>query len=229
MATEESSRSKEEIIKYISINGISLEDLVGLKNVFEITIQRLYIENASILSVKIRELIKYQYLLLIQGCKNIVKCYELITELTILKAPINKSQEATFEGQISTARKELKELKSNYTIDAYYKRELVLRVETELKRLDKEVVDQFLLHVHQEKSASIKGEYITNVNQFRNVVKCYELIKELTKLNAPINKSQEIRFERQIITAREELKELMLNQTIDSYQKRVLRLNSKQN
>ena len=61
-----------------------------------------------------------------------------------MKAPVNKSQETTFEKQISTVRQELEELKSNEIIDPYHKQDLISKVETEFKRLDKEVTDQFL-------------------------------------------------------------------------------------
>ena len=69
---------------------------------------------------------------------------KLVSELNKLKAPINKNQEATFERQISTARQELEELKSNECINCYHKQYLIQRNETEFQRLDKEVTDQFL-------------------------------------------------------------------------------------
>ena len=84
------------------------------------------------------------YPISVNQCRYIVRCYELIPELRKMKAPINKSQEATFERQISTARQKLRELKSNKTIDSYHKQDLMQKYETELKRLDKEVTDQFL-------------------------------------------------------------------------------------
>ncbi len=61
-----------------------------------------------------------------------------------MRAPIYRSQEATFERQISAAKKELEELKSNKTIDSYHKEGIILKIKTELERLDKEVTDQFL-------------------------------------------------------------------------------------
>ena len=91
---------------------------------------------------EIRDSIKYATS--VKECRNTVRCYESIPELTKMKAPINKSQEATFEKQISTARQELEELKSNETIDFYHQRDLILKIETEFQRLDKEVTDQFL-------------------------------------------------------------------------------------
>ena len=154
--------------------------------------------------------------------RYIVKCYELISQLTIMKAPINKSQEATFERQISTARQELEELKSNEIIESYHKRDLILKTETELERLNRESINQILSQVPQEFRDSIKEEYITNVNQCRNIVKCYELIPELRRMKAPINKSQETTFERQMSTARQELEELKSNKIIDSYHKQYL-------
>ena len=144
----------------------------------------------------------------------------LLTELTEMKAPINKSQETTFERQIYTARQELEELKSNETIDSYHKQDLILKIETELKRLDKEVTNYLLSSMPQEIRDSIWEEYITSVNQCKNIVKYYELIPELTKMKAPINKSQETTFERQISTARQVLKELNSNESIGSYYKR---------
>ena len=158
----------------------------------------------------------------VKECRNIVRCYELITELTKMKAPINKSQETTFERQISTARQELEELNSNESIIWDGKRFLIFKIEREFQRLDEEIANQFILHVPQEIRDLIREEYITNVNQCRNIVKCYELIPELTKMKAPINKSQETTFERQISTARQELKELKSNETIDLYHKQVL-------
>ena len=154
--------------------------------------------------------------------RYIVKCYELISQLTIMKAPVNKSQEATFERQISTARQELEELKSNETIDSYHKRDLIPKIQTELERLNRESINQILSQVPQEFRDSLKEEYITNVNQCRNIVRCYELIPELRRMKAPINKSQETTFERQMSTARQELKELKSNKIIDSYHKQDL-------
>ena len=156
----------------------------------------------------------------INECRNIVRCYELISELRRMKAPINKSQETTFERQISTARQELEELKSNEIIGSYHKQDITLKIETELKRLDKEVIIHLLSRMPQEIRASIK--YPTSVNECRNIVRCYELRPELTKMKAPINKSQEATYERQISTARQELEELKSNETIDSYHKRDL-------
>ena len=77
-------------------------------------------------------------------CMENVSYYESMAELTKLKAPINKNQETTFERQMSTARQELEELKSNKTIDSYPRQELIIKIETEFQRLDKEVTDQFL-------------------------------------------------------------------------------------
>ena len=79
---------------------------------------------------------------------------------------------------------------SNPTIDSYHRQYLILKIETELKRLDKGSIDQFLSHVPQEILVSIKDKYKMNVKQYRNIVECYDLISVLTKLKAPINKSQ---------------------------------------
>ena len=104
----------------------------------------------------------------------------------------------------------MEKLKSNKTINSYHKRDFILKIETELKRLDKEVTDQFLSQVPQKIRDSIN--YPTSVNECRNIVKCYKLISELTKMKAPINKSQETTFDRQISTAKHELKELKSNE-----------------
>ena len=212
METEQSYKSKEGI-ESIIINEISLEDVEGLRNEFQTAIQRLYSEKTPILSVEIRE---EQYLVLIQGCKDIVRCYELMAELTKMKAPVNKSQETTFERQISAGRQILEELKSNETIDNQFKQDLMLKIETDLKRLIREFINQ--LQLPQEIRDSI-NEYITDVNECRYIVKFYELISELTKMKAPINKSQEATFERQISKARQELEEIKSNETIGSYHK----------
>ena len=158
--------------------------------------------------------------MLIQGCKDIVKCYELISQLDRTKAPINKSQESTFEGEISTVRRELEELKSNTTIDYRFKQDLILKIDAELKRLDNEFINHLLSRMPQGIRASMK--YPTSVKQCRDTVKYSESISQLTKMKAPINKSQEVKFERQISTARQELEELKSNEIIDSYHKRVL-------
>ena len=109
-----------------------------------------------------------------------------------LKALIYKSQEeTTFEKQISTVRQELKKLKSNKTRYSYQKRDLILIVERELQRLEKEIINQLLSQVPQEIHTSIKKDP-KNIKECRNIVRCYELISELTKMKAPINKSQEL-------------------------------------
>ena len=171
---------------------------------------------------EIRYSIKEEHITRVKECRDIVRCYELIPELTKMKAPINKNQETTFDRQISTARQELEELKSNEIIGSYHKRDLMQKYETEFKRLDKEIVNQFLSQVPQEIRDSIKEEHITRVKECRDIVKCYELISELTKMKAPINKNQETTFDRQISTARQELEELKSNEIIGSYHKRDL-------
>ena len=146
--------------------------------------------------------------------------YGTLPEITKLKAPIYKSQETTFQRQISTARQELEEFKSNETIDPYHKKELIHKIETKLKQL--EVIDQLLSQVPQEMRALIKEEYIRNVKQCEEIVRGYELITELTKMKAPVNRNQETTFERQISTVRQILEELKSNETIDSYHKQDL-------
>ena len=171
---------------------------------------------------EIRESIKEEYITNIKQCRDIVRCYEIISELTKMKTPINKSQETTFERQISTARQELKELESNKTIDSYHIWDIVPKIETELKRLDNDFIIHLISRMPQEIRESIKEEYITNIKQCRDIVRCYEIISELTKMKAPINRSQKTTFERQISAARQELEELKSSKTIGSYHKRIL-------
>ena len=144
---------------------------------------------------------------------------ELIAELTKMKPPRNKSQETTFERQISTARQELEELKSNEIINPFFKKDLILKIETELLRLNEEVIDQVL---SQELPNSLKELYQRSFTQCMEIVSYYELIAELTKMKAPINKNQETTFERQISTARQELEELKSNEIIESFFKKDL-------
>ena len=213
METEQSYKSKEGI-ESIIINGISLEDVEGLRNEFETAIQRLYSEKTPILSVEICDSINDQYLVLIQGCKDLVRCYELIHELNKMKAPINEIQKTTFERQISTARQELEKLKSNKVIDFQFKQDLIHRIDTEVKRQEIEVIDQLLSHLPQERLDLIKELCEINIKQYRDIVGCYELIPELTKMKAPVNRSQETTFEKKISTARQELEKLNSNETI---------------
>ena len=224
MGTSQSKLYEKRLreIESININRLSLEELKELCYALEIEMSTLDSEKASKLPEEIRDRFKQRYLARIQRYKNTMRdtdsLNELIEELTKLKAPINKSQEATFEKQISTARQKLEELKSIKTI---YSWDLILTVETELQRLNKEIIDQILSQVPQEVLTPMKKN-LTNVNECRNIVRCYELILELTKMKAPINRSQETTFERQISTARQELEELKSNKTIDSYHKRDL-------
>ena len=171
---------------------------------------------------EIRALLKEENITNVEQCKEIVRGYGLIPKLTKMKVPIYKSQEVSFERQISTARQMLKELKSNETIGTYHKMYLIHKIETELKRLDGEVIDQFLSQVPQEMRALIRGEYIRNAKQCKEIVRGYELITELTKMKAPVNRNQETTFERQMSTAKQILKELELNQTIGVYIKQDL-------
>ena len=93
-----------------------------------------------------------------------------------------------FEKQISTVRQELEELKSNKTIYSYHKWDLIFTAEKELQQLEKETIGQILSQVPQETRDSIM--YPTSVKQCKDIVKFSELIDELTKMKAPINKSQ---------------------------------------
>ena len=185
-------------------------------------------EKASKLPEEKRDRLKQRYLTIIQGYKDTVRdtdsLNELISELTRLKDLKDKSQEETIEKQISTVRQELEELKSNQTTYSYHKRDLILTVETALQRLEKEIIDQIISQVPQEIRDSMKKNP-TNIKECRNIVKCYELIPELRKMKAPINKSQETTlatFEKKISTARQELEELKSNECINSFLKRVL-------
>ena len=175
----------------------------------------------QILSQELTNSLKELYQRSFTQCMENVSYYESISELTKMRAPINKSQETTFERQISTARQILEEIKSNETIDSYHKWDIVPKIQTELKRLDNEFIIHLLSRMPQEIRDSIKKNP-TNVNECRNIVRSYELIAKLTRMKAPINKSQEATYERQISTARQELEKLKSNKTIDSYHKQDL-------
>ena len=211
-------------MEYKNIFRLSLEELKGLCHTLEIEMNELDSEKVSELPAELRYRLKQQYLMIIQGFQDIMRdtasLNKLIEELTKLKARKDK-REATFEKQISTARQELDKLKSNRTRNSYPKRELILTAERELQELDKEIIDQLLSHMPQELHTSIKKN-TKNVNECRNIVRCYELIPELRKTKAPINKSQETTFERQISTARQELREIKSNKIIGFYRKRDL-------
>ena len=211
-------------VESIDINRLSLEELKELCHALEIEMSTLDSKKASKLSREIRDRFKRQYITIIQGYKDTVRATDslngLIDELTKLKAPKRKSQKTTFEKQISTARQELEELKSNQTIDSYHIGDFILKIETELKRLDNEFIIHLISRMPQEIRDSIK--YPTSVNRYSNIMKCHELIVKLTKIKAPVNKSQKTTFERQISTARQELEELKSNKTIGSYHKRDL-------
>ena len=226
MGTSESKLHEQKLreIESIDIDRLSLEELKELCHALEIEMRTLDSEKASKLPEETRDRFKQHYLTIIQGYKDTVRETDslngLLDELIKLKAPINKSLEATFEKQISTARQELEELESNETIYSYHKWNLILKVETELKRLDNEVIIHLISRMPQEIRDSIK--FPTSVNQCRDTVKYYELIDELTKMKAPINKSQETTFEIEISTAKQELEELKSNEIIDSSHKRDL-------
>ena len=209
-------------IQHINIMILSLEELKELCHALEIEMCTLDSEKASQLPEETRDRFKLQYLTVIQGYKDTLRdtdsLNELIDELTKLKAPINK-REATFEKQIFTARQELEELKWNRNRYSYHKWDLILIVERELQRLEeenKEIIDQLLSQLPQEIRDSMKKNP-TNVKEGRNIVRYYELISELRRMKAPINKSQETTFEKQISTARQELEELKSNKTIGPY------------
>ena len=216
-------RQRLREIEYIDIDRLSLEELKELCHALEIEMRELDSKKASELPEEIRYGFKQQYLNIIQGYKDTMDIMrdtdslnELIDELTKLKDLKDKIQEATFEKQISTARQEFEELKSNKTRSVHYNRDLILKVERELQGLEKESINRLLSRMPQEIRASIKKNP-TNVKECRNIVRCYELIPQLRRMKAPINKSQETTFERQISTARQELEELKSNETINSY------------
>ena len=239
MATEESTKSQTKAEKRISlymerlkeinstdISGISLDGVEELCKGFELEVNTLDSKKSSILSIETRSSLKHQYCMTIQRYRNTNKevhpFNKLLTELTELKAPINKSQETSFKRKIFTARQELEKLKSNLIISSYHKQDLIIGLKTEIKRLCGEYINQILSQVPQEIRDSIKKEYITSLKQCRDIIKCYELISELTGVKAPINQSQETTFERKISTARQQLEELKSSYTIDSYHKRDL-------
>ena len=104
-------------IEYIDINRLSLEELKEMCYALEIEMSTLNSKKASKLPGEKRDRFKRGYLTIIRGYKDTVRATdslnELISELTKLKAPIYKSQETIFERQISTARQQLEELKSD--------------------------------------------------------------------------------------------------------------------
>ena len=130
------------------IKGMSLKGIKELCEKSELEMNALDSEEASKLPERMNASIRHQYATLIEQYGNILRDVNSLTvlldKLTEMKAPINKSQEATFDRQMSTARQELEELKSNKTIDSYPRQELIIKIRTEFKRLDKEVTDQFL-------------------------------------------------------------------------------------
>ena len=220
--------AKQELKKLKSDEAIDAHFKQDLNLRYEREFQRLdkevLIQWLLYVPQEMRASIKDLYLTNVEQCKAIVKHYELLTELATLKAPMYKSQEATFERQITTAKQELKELKSNEAIDTHFKQDLNLRYEREFQRLDKEFLDQFILYVPQEMCSSIKDLYSTNVEQCRAIVKHYELLTDLATLKAPMHKRGNTTFEIQITTAKQELKKLMSNETIDAHFKQDLNL-----
>ena len=239
MATKLSSKTQDKAEKLINqyaarlreINSIdiieiSLEEIEELCNGFELELNTVDSKKSSILSVETRSSIQHQYQMIIQRYRNTVMKVQpfntLLTELTRLRPPMYKCQESTFEGQISTAKQELEDLKSNKTIDYQFKRNLVLKIERELQRLDKEFIDLLLPKLPQEIISSLKKLYQRNAEQCRDILKCYELIPELTKMRAPVNKNQKAIFDKQISTTRHKLEELQSNETFDSYPKQDL-------
>ena len=134
-------------IESIDIIEISSEEIEKLCNEFESEMKTLDSKEAANLRVEVRASIKDQFMIHIQQYKilrEVRSLNVLISESTKLKAPINRSQEPTFERQISTAKQEFKNIQSNETIYSYHKQDIILKFETEFIRLDKEVTDQFL-------------------------------------------------------------------------------------
>ena len=216
-------RKRLNEIESIDVNEITLEEVEKLCHELELemdTVDRSM--KAAKLPEEIYASIKDQFMIQIERF-NVLRLVrsldELIPELTKLKAPINKNQETTFERQISTARQELKELKSNECINPFLKRDLIRKIEAELLRLNEEVINQV---ISQELTNSLEELSPKSFKQCMENVSYYELIAELTKMRAPINKNQEATFDRQISTTRQELKELKSNETIDFYYKQVL-------
>ena len=123
-----------------TLKKMSLKGVEELCNELELEMNAVDNEEVSILSLEIRAAIKAQYQTIIERYRNVVREVHPLNELmnlNNLKAPINKSQETTFERQ-------LEKLKLSETIDSYNKHVLIKLFETELERLDKEVTDQFL-------------------------------------------------------------------------------------
>ena len=220
--------AKQELKKLMSNETIDAHFKQDLNLRYERELQRLDEEVLKQLLLylpqEIRPSIKDLYTTNVEHCRTIVKYYEVLTDLATLKAPIHKRGKTTFEIQITTAKQELKKLMSNETIDAHFKQDLNLRYERELQRLDEEVLKQLLLYVPQEMRASLKALYTTNVEQCRAIVKYYEVLTDLATLRAPIHKRGKTTFERQITTAKQELKKLMSNETIDAHFKHDLNL-----
>ena len=156
--------------------------------------------------------------------RDTVKGSELITELTKLQASINQSQEPTSERQIFTAVQESETGISDEIIDDEIEQEIIRRILKmgEMSLPDKEVISQMFSHTRQKKHKNKMGQ--TDFIQCRDTVKCNEIITELAKLKAPVNKSQETSFEKQISTLREELEELKSKETIGSIQHLVLKI-----
>ena len=216
---------RERLNEIVSIDvfEISLEEVEKLCHELELEMNTLEgNKKAAKLPEEIYASIKDQFMIQIERfdiLRKVLSLNELTSKLTEMKAPINKSQETTFERQIYTARQELEELKSNECINPFLKKELIRRIETELQRLNEEVIEQVL---SQELPISLKELYQRSFTQCMEIVSYYELIAKLTKLKAPINKNQETTFDRQISTARQELEELKSNETIDLYYRKVL-------
>ena len=134
-------------IQSTDIKGMSLKGIKECEK-SELEFNALDSEEACKLPERINASIRHRNATLIDQYGNLRRHVNSLTvlldKLNKMKAPINKSQEATFERQMSTARQELEEPKSNETIDSYHKWDLILKIETEFERLDKEVTDQFL-------------------------------------------------------------------------------------
>ena len=99
----------------VNINKIGLGGIERLCKELELEMHTLEKKTCKLSEVT-RKSIKDRYITTIQWYREkreIPSLETLLTKLTEMKAPRNKSQETTFERQITTARQELKELKSN--------------------------------------------------------------------------------------------------------------------
>ena len=125
-------------------------------------------------------------------------------------------------------QKRLREIKfiDIYRLSLEELKELCHALEIEMSTLDSKKASK----LPEETRDIFKQQYLTIIQGYKDTVRetvretdsLNELIDELTKLKAPINKRQEIIFEKQISTARQELEKLTTNKTIHSCHKWVL-------